>query len=446
MLISYYITLKLGKNNMSKLAHNISNQQELIENIAFYIYCESSKQYSKSEIAFAEVRRLVETEGVNINYDEYKQYGRTPLLEALRSENFDFISYFLNNGADINYLNSHNTTPLIEAIKRDSESSAVIDLLIKNGADVNLADVDNATPIIWAVRRENLENIKRLLEEPINLDCAYKDYSKKISLEMLVKKSSFEVKSLFKEKGLFAKKEDIETVNFNHHNKIIYDYSKIREDNFEDKIKFINDFIIKSEKLQNLISDATIKGNIKVKFLPSEEMSWISLWRPEERIINLQGDEEDLLQIIKLLVYELCNAANPLFLNLNMNDYGNAQDYAIAMEIAEYATYVKSYEILQAYLDDNAPYIDDLVEKGLTSNKVCNSIKEKIVSLEGYLRAANYAQHTQIYRNLWKAENAHHKTQSSESNVNQQNLILNEENNITDDHYEIKLSGTSIAD
>jgi len=92
--------------------------------------------------------RLVESGG-DINE---KKNGLTLLHQAANINDMPTIKYLLENGADINILNSNRSTPLQYAISSIRPKIDTIKYLIDNGAHVDILDIDGKTLVERAKR------------------------------------------------------------------------------------------------------------------------------------------------------------------------------------------------------------------------------------------------------------------------------------------------------
>lgn len=73
--------------------------------------------------------------------------GYTLLHNAVKEGNKGMVKVLLENGVDVNAVNSDGDTPLHVAVKRKNVDKKMVDILIKNGADVNAADRKGYIPI-----------------------------------------------------------------------------------------------------------------------------------------------------------------------------------------------------------------------------------------------------------------------------------------------------------
>ena len=79
------------------------------------------------------------------------QYGNTPLIASMKSENKEIALLLLNSGANINLQDNSGYTPLMSAI--DSQNLEVANLLIKKGANVNIQSNSGDSSLIIAIAR-----------------------------------------------------------------------------------------------------------------------------------------------------------------------------------------------------------------------------------------------------------------------------------------------------
>jgi Zn-dependent protease with chaperone function len=88
--------------------------------------------------------------------------GMTPLMEAANEDDTETINTLLDEGADINEVDSEGSTALHWAVYSGYYDAAA--LLLENGADPNTVDDYDSTPLLTAVYAEDVEMVKLLLE------------------------------------------------------------------------------------------------------------------------------------------------------------------------------------------------------------------------------------------------------------------------------------------
>ena len=92
----------------------------------------------------------------------------TALILASKFGHTDVVTFFIENGADINAINSRGDTPLIAAAGVRGERCGII--LINNGADINKTDSLGNTALHEACATGKLELAKALIEHGAELN------------------------------------------------------------------------------------------------------------------------------------------------------------------------------------------------------------------------------------------------------------------------------------
>lgn len=98
------------------------------------------------------------------------------VMKDLNKDIFSFIHVndvksvgnLIKNGVDINCIDYHGQSPLIKAIKY--ENFAMVEILIKNGADINYKSCFDETVIGTAIAYNQTSILKLLLDNKVNLD------------------------------------------------------------------------------------------------------------------------------------------------------------------------------------------------------------------------------------------------------------------------------------
>jgi len=104
--------------------------------------------------------------GANVNMKN--KYGDTPLTIACENKNLEIIKYLVEKKAKINISNSTGNSLLNILCKiKDDNSLGIIDYveyLINNGADMDYKDENNITPLFTACYFNKLSILKHLIE------------------------------------------------------------------------------------------------------------------------------------------------------------------------------------------------------------------------------------------------------------------------------------------
>ena len=96
--------------------------------------------------------------------------GWTPMLKAIKIDNVEIVRILLLKckGADLNFINHSENTPLTYAIGKGNLD--IIELLLSNGADPNFEDKMGWTPLTYATYYNRIEAVKILIANNANLD------------------------------------------------------------------------------------------------------------------------------------------------------------------------------------------------------------------------------------------------------------------------------------
>ena len=157
----------------------------------------------------------------------------------------------VNDGEDVNQLNSNGRTPLVNALLSRSSSAEEIALyLLNNGADLNIA-YKNEQPINIAVRKNRYKVVKSMIEHGIEFDYNL------ATLATMYNWPWDEINDLISDE--FIKENPDETISFLK--SAVYSYG----DNEQQAIALINQFlprILDSLPISKIASLLTINMNI----------------------------------------------------------------------------------------------------------------------------------------------------------------------------------------
>eukprot|EP00061_Rhincodon_typus_P010624 g35070.t1 len=94
----------------------------------------------------------------------FDNLGKTPLIHALESGNWEIVEILLKRGADVNARDKNQNTPLSIALTNCSPDSPLLEQLVKCTQDLNVQDGHGKTPLIRAVEKKMSMVVKLLLE------------------------------------------------------------------------------------------------------------------------------------------------------------------------------------------------------------------------------------------------------------------------------------------
>jgi uncharacterized protein len=112
-------------------------------------------------VDLAEMKRLVEQEGVNVNVVGNK--GWTALLVACFRDRLDMFQMLLDMGADVNVTVNGGDSPLMVASSYEHVEIMKL-LLVKTDAKVNQQDGDGCTTLHYAIAEDKLQAAELLLD------------------------------------------------------------------------------------------------------------------------------------------------------------------------------------------------------------------------------------------------------------------------------------------
>ena len=133
-------------------------------------------------------------QGADVNYEDSD--GQTPLSNAVLNGNADIASLLLEKGADIDVL--YEGKPLLFcAIEKDDKS--LVEVLIENGADIEYEDKNEYTPLFYATCNDKIDMVSLLLEKGANIE--YKGKYESTPLFVATCNGNLALVSLLLEKG-----------------------------------------------------------------------------------------------------------------------------------------------------------------------------------------------------------------------------------------------------
>ena len=130
-------------------------------------------------------------------YNQMEFEGRTPLVEAVKTDNLKHVKLLLVRGADPNQMDKEGRLALVEAVKINSR--VVLEILLYYNADLNAQDSNGDTAIHQASKLHNTRMLERLLELGARVDT--QDKEKRTPLHDLVGNGTLENINTFLERG-----------------------------------------------------------------------------------------------------------------------------------------------------------------------------------------------------------------------------------------------------
>ena len=110
-------------------------------------------------------------------------HADTPLIEAIRSENYDEAIRLIEDGADVNFGDSNDATPLHWTAYANAFNLA--NLLISKGADVDAKSVGDRTPLLWTAIKNSTEVAELLISKGADINVKDKDSLMPLHLAVL---------------------------------------------------------------------------------------------------------------------------------------------------------------------------------------------------------------------------------------------------------------------
>ena len=126
----------------------------------------SSLQQACSDGNVAEVRRLVEEEGADV--DKATTNGPTPLATAASHGHLSVVRYLVEKGANVDKARATSFTPLLVAAQ--GGILPIVQYLVEHGADKDKACDNGGTPLILAAQGGCVEVVRYLVEQGADID------------------------------------------------------------------------------------------------------------------------------------------------------------------------------------------------------------------------------------------------------------------------------------
>jgi len=152
------------------------------------------------EDLFTLIRNKTEVEKIEVYLDKFpsklnepSKEGFTPLILAAYNGNLDYLTLFLKNGADVNYISTMGTALMAATVKGNFE---IAQILLKSNAAIDLTDDKGTTALMYAVQFKNKQLIELLMKYNPNKNLV--DSNGKTAFEYAVFSGNKEIIDLLK--------------------------------------------------------------------------------------------------------------------------------------------------------------------------------------------------------------------------------------------------------
>lgn len=157
------------------------------------------------------------------------------------------------------------------------------------------------------------------------------------------------------------------------------------------QLKSLLDTLCTIPTINTLIQHAFQGQNFQVVFADRTELFSEGECHYHRKIIRI-AKNQTLYDTLSTLLFELCNAANMRLSRIFIKDYENADDYALAMEQAEFVTYQQHLRLLQL-LQNNNEFTKQLSQVGENPISLSLEINNGYRSFAEYWEGANRLHH-----------------------------------------------------
>lgn len=160
-------------------------------------------------------------------------------------------------------------------------------------------------------------------------------------------------------------------------------------------LRLLFNSLFKIPQFEELISSSFSGKPFTVNFVANDTIYSEGECNFATKSIKIAADK-NLSIILSTLIFELCNASNQALAAISLNQYSNADDYALAMERAEYDTYKKHIELLKILMQ-NDHFKSTLEGVGENLNNLNDEILSSFKNFDEYWQGANALQNGNNY-------------------------------------------------
>jgi ankyrin repeat protein len=132
---------------------------------------ENAVTYAARNSNIAIIELIIEYGG-DVNCDSY--YGLTPLIQAIRSDNFEHARLLIDNNANVTYWSIKFGDPFKALLANKKSPLDLVKLFINKNFNVNTTWEQEKTPLIVASQAGNLDIVKLLIEKSADLNIRLK--------------------------------------------------------------------------------------------------------------------------------------------------------------------------------------------------------------------------------------------------------------------------------
>lgn len=114
----------------------------------------------------AGLKELLKVPGIDIDLKNIS-FGYTPLMQAIRNSNMEFVKLLIESGANVNAVNNEKSSPFMESCY--SGNLDIIKCLIDNKANLNLKDKAGYNGFLMTIIKNDYKSFKTVLKEDADI-------------------------------------------------------------------------------------------------------------------------------------------------------------------------------------------------------------------------------------------------------------------------------------
>jgi len=120
----------------------------------------------------------------------------------------------------------------------------------------------------------------------------------------------------------------------------------LSKQDLETRIHNILEHIKKHPDAMTLLQESLNNGSISLIFQDPNIMSAVGTWNKSTRNLSISSMETDLRELLNIFIFELCNSVNCKLHMHTIDNYIDAEDFALKIEMAEYESYRRTVQIM----------------------------------------------------------------------------------------------------